>query len=291
MMKLTKLFIALAFIGTGAKLLADQNVSETRSVEADAYISVSNAVGEITIKGWSKNEVSIEAILADDVEELRIEETGNGLLIEVKNPRHSRRLHDSFLVLNIPERASVEVESISADINISGLSGERTTASSVSGDFDLDVNSGSVEIESVSGDIDLHGSSVETRVESVSGEIKLSGIAGELSVSTVSGDVIIDAGELTRGRFETVSGDLEITASLSRDARLSAESMSGDVTLTLPSSVSARFEASTFSGDIESQFGEVETSGPGSSLEFTTGDGSARVRLESFSADIEINSN
>ena len=291
MMKLIKLLMALVFLGAGTTLLAKQDVSETRSVDADAYVSVSNAVGEITIRGWDRNEVSIEGTLADNVEELVIEETGNGLLVEVKNPRHARRLEDTILVLNVPEGASVEVESVSADINVSGLSGERMSASSVSGDLDLGVNSSMVEVESVSGDVMLQGSSSETSVESVSGEIELIGISGELSIATVSGDVIVDAGELTGARFETVSGDLEISASLSEDARLSAESMSGDVTLTLPSSVSARFEASSFSGDIESEFGDAEVDGPGSSLEFTVGDGSARVRLESFSADIEINSN
>jgi len=191
----------------------------------------------------------------------------------------------------VPEGASVETESVSADIYIDGLSGGRLSSSSVSGDLEVSATSSAVEIESVSGDVVLEGSSPETSVESVSGEIELRGIYGELGIATVSGDVDIDAGELSDARFETVSGDLTISASLSDGARLSAESMSGDVSLTLPSSVSARFEASSFSGDIDSEFREHDNHHSGNSVEFSVGGGSARVRLESFSADIEINSN
>ncbi len=291
MKKLTQILFALALIAAGTPLLAGQEVSETRSVSANAYISVANAAGEIRISGWDKNEVSIEGVLADMVEELVIVGSNDHLQVEVKNPKHTRRLEDSFLKLKIPTGASVEVESISADIYIKDLSGERLSTSSISGDLEIDVNSVAVEVESVSGDVVIQGSSSETSVESVSGDIDVSGISGELEIATVSGDVKIEAGELSDSRFETVSGDLEITASLSQDARLSAESMSGDVILTLPESVSARFEASTFSGDIDSDFGDSESRGRSNSLEFTVGDGSARVRLESFSADIEIISN
>lgn len=291
MINLTRLSIAIACIGASSALLAEQDVSETRTVDADAYISVSNAVGEIKISGWNKNEVSIEGSLADNVEELLIEGGGDHLLVEVKNPRHSRRLQDTYLTIHVPHGVSVEVESISADIYVEALTGAEMSVETVSGDVEVEVDSESVDVESVSGDVDYRGGASETHAESVSGEITISGVSGELAVGTVSGDIDVEAEELSEGQFETVSGQLTISASLSRDARLSVETLSGDVILTLPDTVSARFEASSFSGDIESQFGRVISSGPGSELEFSVGDGSARVRLESFSADIEINSN
>lgn len=291
MNKLTKILVALACTAACNTLVAGQDVSETRSVDADAFISVSNAVGEVRISSWDSNEVSIEGTLADNVEELVIEGGGKYLEIEVKNPKRSRRLDDSYLTLKVPAGASIEVESISADIYIDDLAGEVMSAASVSGDVEVNADSQRVEIESVSGDISFAGSATETQVESVSGEIDLTGVSGELGAATVSGDIYIRSGEISGGQFETVSGELDITTALSSDARLSVESLSGDVNLTFPASVSARFEASSFSGDISSDFGDSNNSGPGSSLEFSTGDGSARVRVESFSADIEINSN
>jgi len=294
MMNLTRIFTALALMGACSTLMAAQDVSETRSVDADAYISVSNAFGEITVNAWDEDEVRVEGSLGDKVKELIIRETGSGLLIEVKNPRntfmrnHNQRDLDSYLELMVPVGASLEAESVSADIHVTGVAGKHLGVSSVSGEIDLEVQSDDVEAESVSGDIEYRGSSTVTSIESVSGEIAITGVHGELSASSVSGDIVVDAGELADASFETVSGEVEITASLSSNARVSVESLSGDVTLNLPSSVSARFEASTFSGDINSDFGDRDSE---DSMEFTTGDGGARVRLESFSADIEINSN
>ena len=292
MSNLTRIIMALAFISAGMTAQAGQDVSESRSVDADAYISVSNAFGEIIISGWDRNEVSIEGTLGEKVKELIIRETGGGLQIEVKNPRHTFSYNDNQqdldtdLELKVPEGARLEVESVSADISVTAVAGGHLGVSSVSGEIELQVQSDHVEVESVSGDIDYRGSSSVTSIESVSGEIMITGVDGELSASSISGDIIVEAGELSDAGFETVSGEVEITSSLSSNARVSVESLSGDVILNLPGSTSARFEASTFSGDISSDFGDRDSEG---SMEFTTGDGSARVRLESFSADIEIN--
>ena len=57
MSNLTRIIMALAFISAGMTAQAGQDVSESRSVDADAYISVSNAFGEIIISGWDRNEV------------------------------------------------------------------------------------------------------------------------------------------------------------------------------------------------------------------------------------------
>ena len=147
MMRLTKIFIALALTSTCTTLLAQQDVSETRSVDADAYISISNAFGKITISGWDKNEVSIAGSLGKDVKELIIEETGSGLMIEVKNPKrgfmrdNNESELNSYLELNVPVHARVEAESVSADISVTELSGDHLAVSSVSGDIDMEVQS------------------------------------------------------------------------------------------------------------------------------------------------------
>jgi hypothetical protein len=45
----------------------------------------------------------------------------------------------------------------------------------------------------------------------------------------VSGDVSMVGSRIARGRFETVSGDLQLSLDLAERGRLNAESMSGDV--------------------------------------------------------------
>ncbi len=118
------------------------------------------------------------------------------------------------------------------------------------------------------------------------------GAAGEIQINTVSGDVSLEAGEVTRGRFEVVSGELTLELALADGGRLGCDSMSGDVTLRLPASQQARFTAQSYSGDIHTDFGQsVRVSkGPGVMLEHLVGDNGADIRLETFSGDISIRS-
>lgn len=92
------------------------------------------------------------------------------------------------------------------------------------------------------------------------------------------------------GKFETVSGDIEISAELSANGRLTAESMSGDVIVRLPSSQPGLFKAQSFSGRITTDFGAVNHAkhGPGSHLKHSAGNDGAEIRLESFSGNIKL---
>jgi DUF4097 and DUF4098 domain-containing protein YvlB len=129
-----------------------------------------------------------------------------------------------------------------------------------------------------------------TAVEAVSGDVTLSGAHGEVRVSTVSGDLTLESGDVSRGQFESVSGELRLDLALADEGRLSCDSMSGDVEIRLPASQEAAFSAQSYSGSIRSEFGEVARAsrGPGSSLEAQIGANGARVRVETFSGDIAI---
>lgn len=100
----------------------------------------------------------------------------------------------------------------------------------------------------------------------------------------------MDAGRLERGRFEAVSGDLDLRLALNDDGRLNMNNMSGDMILRLPAGQQADFTAQTFSGDIRSDFGKAASvsRGPGSLLQHREGNNGAAVRLESFSGDIHL---
>ena len=136
----------------------------------------------------------------------------------------------------------------------------------------------------------FRGNSPRSAVETVSGDLELEGIEGEVRVSTVSGDLNLSAARIDRGRFETVSGQLEVYLDIVEGGRLNAESLSGDVRLYLPSDQDAEYTAQTYSGKIRSDFGSAKSKsrGAGSSLSHREGSNGATVRIESFSGDIRI---
>lgn len=279
--------LALLFPLSG---LAGQDLDETRDMAADGHVLIENLSGSVEVTVWDKAKIEIKGELGDDVEEVEISASGNGIQIRVKNKQNVRNIDGSDLYFRVPFGASIEVETVSADIDLRGSAGESIVLSTVSGDVDAEASPRRLEIQSVSGEVEFAGSVSRSLVETVSGDISLSGIHGEIEISTVSGDVSLIAEDVDRGRFESVSGDMKLDLAVSDNGRLVSESMSGDLVLRLPAVQQAGFVVQTYSGDIHSDFGESAkiSKGPGSILKYSEGNNGAVIRLESFSGDIHI---
>ena len=283
------LSVALAPAAFGSR-----DIDRTVDAAPDATIEIENTSGSVRVRGWDQNQVRVSGTIGDDVEELVVEGRDRRILIEVEIPDRSgwrNRDIDSRLEVWVPKGARLDIETVSASIEVDDFDGQ-LEAESVSGSIEVSGSPTKVEAESVSGSIRLQGVDTSVVAESVSGSIRLDGVSNRVEASTVSGSIDVRAGEIERGEFETVSGTVEITCTLGRGARLDAGSHSGNVTLELPSNVSASFEASTFSGRIENDFGPQPRREskwvPSKTLEFTNGSGDAEVTLETFSGSVRI---
>jgi len=267
-----------------------EEIDRTLEMEPDGLVQVENLAGSIEFVTWDRAEAQIKGEAGDQVEEVEITSTSGGVQIRVHNRKGKRHVDGTTLYLRIPEAASIEADSVSADISVNGSRGERVLLNTVSGDLEIEASPQQMELQSVSGDVEFEGAVSRSSVETVSGEIVLAGPSGEVGISTVSGDVSLEAGEVTRGKFESVSGDMTLTLSLADGGRLSCDSMSGDVQLRLPASQQAEFSAQSYSGDIHSEFGKSSrvSKGPGVVLHHQEGKNGAQIRLETFSGDVSI---
>ena len=283
----------LVFAALAAPALAATPISETRPLDARGEVEVSNLKGSIEVRTWDRNEVRITGSLGEGVERLEIEGTGRKLGVRVRYPRSSHDADPTRLVLEIPHQASLDVESVAANVDVQGIAGEELGIDSVSGSVVAVGAPRKAAIESVSGDLRLNLNTRDVEVDSVSGKVSLRGrIAGSVEVETVSGDIDVDTrGErLSRLQLSTVSGDAGVRSGIGDAARFSLESVSGDLRLALPSGSSARVEATTFSGDIDAPGANVvrKRYGPGASLEHSYGDGNASIAVETFSGDVRL---
>ena len=287
-------------VATGLALLvsslpagAGTPIDERWEADADTLVRVGNVKGEIRVEGWDRDEVALTGELGDGSRPLELDTAPGQIRIEVSIPRSANGVEDSVLFLQVPRGASVEAEGVSASIEIEGLDSRQISAEAVSGDVEVEATVENLELKSVSGDVEFEGSAERSRAETVSGDIDMTGIGSELRLTTVSGEVLLSAGALSKGRLETVSGDIELETGLAEGGDLVIESLSGDVDLDLPSEASMRCEVESFSGSIRSDRGEVKKArhGPRQSLAFRVGDGSGRIRIESFSGDVRIRSN
>src|SRR6478735_9369511 len=194
-------------------------INQTRPLEARGHVEIDNVKGSIQVRTWDKKEVHVGGSLGKGVEKLTIEGDENDLVIKVEYPRRDsgwgrdEKTEPTDLVINVPVLAELEIDSVSATVDVVGVAGE------------------SLEIDSVSGDVTVAAAPREAKIEAVSGDLQLTLNTREVTASTVSGDLRLKGklnGEMS---VETVSGNIEAETNGRRLRRVSASTVSGDVTV------------------------------------------------------------
>ena len=288
-MKKTALMMLVALAVAGFAQ-ADRTVNETRPLAADGRVEISNISGEIEIVGWSGDGVAITGRLEDGVEELEISGGGNRLSIDVELERRTRN-GSAYLTIKVPISAHVDVETVSADISVDGVSGE-LELESVSGKIEVSGEPRSLEAASVSGNVITTSTGSSSELESVSGSVIVRHATGRLDASSVSGNIEIEGGTLDSFDGESVSGSIFCAAHPSNRGRFILETMSGKIDMVVPQDISADFHVETYSGSIRNEIGpppkRTGEYGPGKELRVTAGSGSARISIESFSGSVKI---
>lgn len=296
------LTVSLAAIMAMGQTLAATQINETRPLDADGHLEIENLKGSIEVIAWDRPEVKIEGSLGKGVEKLEIVGDRRRLAVRVKYPNRSGGLgflsrHDQTeptqLRLMVPVRADLQVESVSADIDITGVASRELSVDSVSGDVTVAAAPTEADIDTVSGDLFVTLNSGNVSVESVSGDVQLRGrLDGEVSVETVSGEIAVVTVDSSVRRLSgaTVSGDVEIDTALAGNGRISIESVSGDIDLRLPKTLSANVSGESFSGDLNAPEATINRPrhGPGSSFEHRYGNGDGTVSIETFSGDARL---
>jgi len=287
------LFAALLVMALAAPVVAaDREVKESGPASAEGMVLIENVSGSVVVVGWDKDEVSVEGTLSGDIKELEFQTGKKKTRIEVVWPKKQKNVKgEANLVIKVPAGCQLEVECISAYIEVSEVTGT-VEASSISGDVTITGECEELEAESISGNIFIKGGTSEIEISSISGKVKATGLVSEVDAQTVSGSIDLDFDKYLNLNVESVAGDATVKGDLDGKGSFSLDLHSGDLTLTVPGGVSADFEIETFSGEIDNAFGQKsrKTSkyAPGRELEFTTGGGDARVRINTFSGDVVI---
>lgn len=293
-------FAAIGALAIGPAFAAT-TINETRPLSADGVVHISNLKGRIVVRTWAQPQVRITGSLGKGVEKLAIDGDARSLDIEVRYPNHNggwklwgkdSSTEPTLLEVTIPQRASLDIESVSADVDVQQMAGRKLSVASVSGAVLVTASSpGEAHFENVSGDTTLKVTSNDVQAESVSGDIRLQGgLAGDVQLESVSGNLDLTAQALRELQVSTVSGDATVRAGLKPSGSIRGETLSGTLELRLPRSTSARLHMESFSGDLSSPSGKVdrEEYGPGKSLDTTLGGGEGRITLETFSGNVKL---
>ena len=272
---------------------AGSDINERKPADAAGQVEISNTAGSVTISGWNRNEVEVTGEIGDGSERLEFTTTGKLTRVKVVIPKKSFNVEASDLVIKVPVASSLFVNTVSADVRVSGIQGQQRLQT-VSADIATEAAAEDVECKSVSGDVTVNGSGRRglLNITTVSGDASAAKIAGEVNGSTVSGNFNLGLGETMRSRLRSTSGDVAMTGRLLPDTRIDVESISGDVRLDLAGPADVEFDVSSFNGEIRNCMGpkpvRTDEYAPGRELRFREGQGSARVRVKTLNGDINV---
>ncbi len=206
---------------------------------------------------------------------------------------------------------NVFMETSSANVDVSEVSGETVSLTSRSGDMEARAiqASASASFESSSGDIHVVQATAGTRVhlrtqsgqasltdtqaglvhvETVSGDAELRGVSGALTVKTISGDVEATGADSPAISLVTVSGDTRWEVPSAFSGAFSGTVVSGDLHLTLPGGSDARIEMNTTSGSLSLKLPVVDAITTDRHAAGTLGAGTGSIRLQSVSGDLVV---
>jgi DUF4097 and DUF4098 domain-containing protein YvlB len=284
--------LVAAMLAARAAGASEHNIDQHQTADPNGIVEVVDVAGSVLISGWDQPEVAVTGQAGDDVQRVEVTSSGNRTTIRVLVPDSRHWLGDSSakLVIRVPAHSSLNVSLVSADLKLSGVSGAQQIRT-VSGQIKSE-GGGAARINTVSGDVHLSvPDSTAAEIETMSGDVTVNGAGGDVSVSTVSGDGRLALGALRTFRLRTVSGDFIIGAGLEPAANFEAESISGNLKVDFAGAPAMQLDAQTLNGDIHNCKAPEAVSaqhGPGTRLNFSTGDGKSQVRLSSNSGDLVV---
>jgi hypothetical protein len=214
---------------------------QTFDLNEKGTVELSNVHGDITIRGWDKNQVEMRAIKKgpsdnlDDVE-IDIQNTPDRLSIETKYPRQRRNTNVSVTYeLMVPKQAKLD------------------------------------PITNVNGGIEITGVMGEIRINTVNGSAEMNGTTSSVEAETVNGNITARWNEFPADgavKMRTVNGSLELELPPNASADVEASSMNGSIRTDFPITVQGKFLLRKLEGKI---------GGGGSSIDLSTVNGGIEI--------------
>lgn len=231
-------------------------------IGATGSFSLSNVSGDIRLRGGDTDEAHVVARAHGDEEWLPITVRRSEGMLSIEVDQKSSlfgwfgRGRDVEFDVVLPRGARVDVNGVSAELDVTDLVGDQTYHT-VSGDVSILRAGGRISLTTVSGDAELRA------VEPV-----------EAQVTSTSGDIEAEAPLFRASKVRTVSGDVELRGAFDTGALHSIETVSGDVDVESSSGLT-----------VEVRKGIDLGGGP---KQRVVGDGAARLRFRSLSGDLHV---
>ena len=120
--------VLLATLVVAAPLWADETINERRPLSSTGAVEIEMISGTVKVIGWDQSEVEITGRLNDVSEQLEIDVDHDAVSIEIMPSRgRHHNLPAEMIEVRMPRGARLELETISASIDVTELTGDVST--------------------------------------------------------------------------------------------------------------------------------------------------------------------
>ena len=247
-------------------MMGQQTVKETFSNVTDVHVD--GLFCNVIIEPSNNDMVSFTGKVTtqpyNDEVKILYKNNGGELKIWIETPKNLRGSNQGELQLKVPVSTNTDANSISGNVHIKDISGNKMSAKSVSGNVNIEGINSNIKIESVSGNCIANNTGGNLKAASVSGSVNVSGVTGSLNANTVSGSVNVKDIE-GETNASSISGSVKVEStknnveSSSTSGSIVLNNIIGDVKCNNTSgsiklySVSGSINAKTLSGSINGE--------------------------------------
>ena len=116
--------LALALLPAQSDAAA-RNIDQHQAADPNGTVEIQNVAGSVEVSGWDKPEVSVTGQIGERVERVDLTNDGHRTIVHVVLPSGSTWGGDGSarLVVHVPKASALEVSLVSADLDVTGVSG------------------------------------------------------------------------------------------------------------------------------------------------------------------------
>lgn len=274
-----------------------QSADTVIPVQEGMRLEIRNHAGSIGVTTWRRDAVRIvarqfggrEIVARRSGSVLRVSVDFVGFENDLSGVRRRRGRRDDDeavdLAITVPAYLHLELSGVETEMSARGTAGD-LSIETVEGGVDVRGGNGFVRVRSVEGDVWVTGASGRIHASSSDGDVSIRSVRGEVTAESVDGSLDLRDVDAQRIQATTVDGDVTFAGPIHNGGRYHFSTHDGDVSATIPSATNASVNVSTFEGNFETRFPIQLRGSTRHRFEFTLGDGSAVLELESFDGDI-----
>jgi DUF4097 and DUF4098 domain-containing protein YvlB len=262
---------------------------QTLDVAKGTRLVLNNNAGEVVVRTWDRDQVRVQATHSDR-EKVDVQTAEMTLRIRARAARGASSLVD--YQITVPRWMPVNLSGTYLETTIEGTAAE-VTVETVHGNVKVVGGSGNVSVRSVEGTISVEKAAGRVQATTVNEGIRLIDVSGDMSAETTNGDIVVENAQTSSLEVSTVNGDVTFNGTVREKGSYRLTTHGGDIRVGLGGASNATVFVRTFQGNFNADFPiqlpEGQTARSGSKrFNFTLGNGSARIEVQSFNGDIVL---